>query len=450
MKKKILIIIFLFSLAGTALAYNLLQPLPGVGQTVDTFPDYITKIIPFILGLAAVLAVVMIVIGGIEYAVTEAIDAKADAKDRITQAILGLLLALISWLILSTINPELVNLKLNIPGLPGTQQTGPDPISLPCTNTTQSECAPGFCDILSGQSVGMCKLYAGTCQKPADCSSNICNIPSGSTIGACTNTDVVPPPSAKIESACLSSVGIILSPTTNACDSADCASRGGSCSKFITLPPTLAAQTEKRAVIVKGQFSQSQETLIQNEMDAVYASLPDAYANLKKPVLILNADTIDDINIEVGVSIGAIEAERGRSFSGTEFKHIQTTVINGEQAGVSNPFYNSGTYFQFTLVHEMAHALATEKFGDADGNSEWKNLHTISVSENRGVALPEVLGRDKKTAYAYNTSAEDLAMAVNVYVMTNGQYKTGNARSDEILSQKFNWLEQNGFVKKMR
>jgi len=260
----------------------------------------------------------------------------------------------------------------------------------------------------------------------------------------------VPPPSAKIESACLSSVGIILSPTTNACDSADCASRGGSCSKFITLPPTLAAQTEKRAVIVKGQFSQSQETLIQNEMDAVYASLPDAYANLKKPVLILNADTIDDINIEVGVSIGAIEAERGRSFSGTEFKHIQTTVINGEQAGVSNPFYNSGTYFQFTLVHEMAHALATEKFGDADGNSEWKNLHTISVSENRGVALPEVLGRDKKTAYAYNTSAEDLAMAVNVYVMTNGQYKTGNARSDEILSQKFNWLEQNGFVKKMR
>ena len=192
MKTKILIPIFLFLLTGTALAYNLLQPLPGVGRTVDTFPDYITKIIPFILGLAAVLAVVEIVIGGIEYAVTEAIDSKADAIDRIRQAILGLLLALASWLILYTINPELINLKLNIPGLPGAQQTGPDPIGLPCT--TQSECAPGFCDILSRQSVGTCKLSAGTCQKPADCSSNICNIPSGSTIGACPPATIIPPP----------------------------------------------------------------------------------------------------------------------------------------------------------------------------------------------------------------------------------------------------------------
>lgn len=136
MKKKFLTPIFLFFLTSTALAYNLLQPLPGVGQTVDTFPDYITKIIPFILGLAAVLAVVEIVIGGIEYAVTEAIDAKADAKDRILQAILGLLLALASWLILWTINPALVNLQLNIPGLPSASQQQQAP---PATTQPQNQ-----------------------------------------------------------------------------------------------------------------------------------------------------------------------------------------------------------------------------------------------------------------------------------------------------------------------
>lgn len=102
--------------AAEGIQYNLLQPLPGI-QQVSSFPEYVQKIIPFILSLAAVLAVVMIVIGGIQYAVSEAIDAKADARDRITQAILGLLLALLSYLILYTINPQLVNLQLTIPGL---------------------------------------------------------------------------------------------------------------------------------------------------------------------------------------------------------------------------------------------------------------------------------------------------------------------------------------------
>ncbi|OGF63946.1 hypothetical protein A2661_02190 [Candidatus Giovannonibacteria bacterium RIFCSPHIGHO2_01_FULL_45_24] len=193
MKLKILFVVILLSSGAFAFAadYNLLQPLPHTGQSVSDFPTYVGRIIPFILGLAAVLAVVMITIGGIEYAISEAVDAKADAKDRIMQAIFGLLLALASWLILWTINPDLVNLKLNIKELPSTQ-SGPDHIGLPCT--TQSQCAPGFCDILPGQSVGMCKLVAGTCRKPSDCPSGICNIPSGSTLGACAPATIIPPP----------------------------------------------------------------------------------------------------------------------------------------------------------------------------------------------------------------------------------------------------------------
>ena len=108
---------FYISSAADGVPYSLLQPLPGVGQQVSTFSEYIKNIIPFILSLAAVLAVVMIVIGGIQYAISEAIDSKADARDRITQAIFGLLLALLSYLILWTINPQLVNLQLDIKSL---------------------------------------------------------------------------------------------------------------------------------------------------------------------------------------------------------------------------------------------------------------------------------------------------------------------------------------------
>ena len=110
--------------ASAAVEYQLIQPLPGI-KTVSSFPDYIQKLIPFVLSLAAVLAVVMIVVGGIEYAVSEAVSSKAEAKDRIMQAIWGLLLALISYLILYTINPDLTSLKLD-PNPAGTTQTPTD------------------------------------------------------------------------------------------------------------------------------------------------------------------------------------------------------------------------------------------------------------------------------------------------------------------------------------
>lgn len=119
----VLMSIAAFVSAADGVPYNLLQPIPGVGQQVSSFPEYVKKIIPFILSLAAVLAVVMIVIGGIQYAISEAIDSKADARDRITQAIFGLLLALLSYLILYTINPQLVNLQLDIKPLQQTTTT---------------------------------------------------------------------------------------------------------------------------------------------------------------------------------------------------------------------------------------------------------------------------------------------------------------------------------------
>ncbi|MFP4022497.1 MAG: hypothetical protein ACLFNR_02070 [Candidatus Paceibacterota bacterium] len=58
--------------------------------------------------VAVLLAIIFIMIGGVLYITTDTIEGKDKGKETVTRAILGLLIALISWLILYTINPELV------------------------------------------------------------------------------------------------------------------------------------------------------------------------------------------------------------------------------------------------------------------------------------------------------------------------------------------------------
>ena len=71
----------------------------------------------------------MIVIGGVQYTTSYGSSGKGEAKARILNAVLGLLLVLGAWVILYTINPDLVKLELNIPCL----IDGPD-----CAGTTVS------------------------------------------------------------------------------------------------------------------------------------------------------------------------------------------------------------------------------------------------------------------------------------------------------------------------
>ena len=77
---------------------------------------YLNFAIKLFIALCAVAAVVMIVIGGIEWAGSELISKKEDGKQRIWQAVLGLVLALSSYLILYTINPDLLNTDVDVGG----------------------------------------------------------------------------------------------------------------------------------------------------------------------------------------------------------------------------------------------------------------------------------------------------------------------------------------------
>lgn len=104
----------------TATSYKFLAPLPGLdflNLAGDNCPlgTYISTFFSLFLGVVGVLAFLMIVIGGIEYMTAEAISSKREGKERIQNAILGLLLALASWLILNTINPKLLDVCLKLP-----------------------------------------------------------------------------------------------------------------------------------------------------------------------------------------------------------------------------------------------------------------------------------------------------------------------------------------------
>jgi ABC-type enterochelin transport system permease subunit len=94
--------------------YTPLEPsIIQVGGNTETnvdFFQYLSLLYITALIVAATLAVLMIVVGGIEYIVSSVPGAKGDAKNRITNAVFGLLLVLSTWLILNTINPQILKL----------------------------------------------------------------------------------------------------------------------------------------------------------------------------------------------------------------------------------------------------------------------------------------------------------------------------------------------------
>lgn len=90
-------------------SYKLLAPI-GPLQEVKTstgLGDYLNIIFKMGIGICAALAVIMIVIGGIQYMGEESVFGKTEAKGKIMAAILGLFIALGAFAILNTINPAL-------------------------------------------------------------------------------------------------------------------------------------------------------------------------------------------------------------------------------------------------------------------------------------------------------------------------------------------------------
>ena len=108
------------------------EKIPGAPQT-NNFVDYIKQIIRFGFAAIGIIALFMLSVGAYQYLMAASNLAKIDsAKETIGSAFLGLILGLTAFLILRTINPQLVNLQLASPGgvvgtLPGTTGGGAVP-----------------------------------------------------------------------------------------------------------------------------------------------------------------------------------------------------------------------------------------------------------------------------------------------------------------------------------
>ena len=85
---------------------------PGNECSIGWIGDYIGAIYKYGVGLAAVLATIMMMVGGFLWLTSAGSpDRVGKAKEFITSALTGLILALFSFLILYTVNPELTTLK---------------------------------------------------------------------------------------------------------------------------------------------------------------------------------------------------------------------------------------------------------------------------------------------------------------------------------------------------
>jgi len=95
-------------------SYRLLEGIPGFANKGDSisFPHYILIIYRFGIWTIGLCAMFMIMIGGYMYLTAAGNTSSAGkAKEVITDAFIGLFLALVSYLLLYIINPNLVQIN---------------------------------------------------------------------------------------------------------------------------------------------------------------------------------------------------------------------------------------------------------------------------------------------------------------------------------------------------
>lgn len=139
MKKIIVLsVLALFSFAAHAIAaegFTALAPITGLTDSGSTsvinsnsLANFFNNLYKYLIGLAAALAVIEIIWGGLEISTQDSVSKQSDGRERIKQAILGLILVLSPVLVFSIINPSILNLSLNLPELDtkgGPAPTGP-------------------------------------------------------------------------------------------------------------------------------------------------------------------------------------------------------------------------------------------------------------------------------------------------------------------------------------
>lgn len=93
----------------TSINYVPLEPIPGLNQTgTAQFGVLLNAIFKVLIILGGIIATGSFVYAGVVYMTSDVIGTKSYARQRLTASLLGLLLLIGSWLILATINPQLL------------------------------------------------------------------------------------------------------------------------------------------------------------------------------------------------------------------------------------------------------------------------------------------------------------------------------------------------------
>jgi hypothetical protein len=81
-------------------------------NSVSTIPDVLNAFFMMALSIGAILAVLRLVYAGYLYTTSDIWENKGKAKEVIREAVVGLIMLLSVWLVLNTINPDLLNLNI--------------------------------------------------------------------------------------------------------------------------------------------------------------------------------------------------------------------------------------------------------------------------------------------------------------------------------------------------
>lgn len=138
----------------------------GPNNGSGSFPQLISSSFRLLIGAGAVIAVVMIVLGALTYMFSDIAGNKKNALNRIRNAMWAIVLLVSSYLILYTINPELVQFNLNL-GNPNnyTVPSNTPAATAPTSNTPQTQPEQ---ETFNQQRLDLCVASGGTLHPTAN------------------------------------------------------------------------------------------------------------------------------------------------------------------------------------------------------------------------------------------------------------------------------------------
>jgi hypothetical protein len=96
----------------TPAKYYALEGIPGLPTGSGDLPKYLNSIYKILITVGAMIACIRIIIAGFKWSMSGIVTDKSEAKHEIKGSLFGLAILLIPFIVLTTINPELVSLNI--------------------------------------------------------------------------------------------------------------------------------------------------------------------------------------------------------------------------------------------------------------------------------------------------------------------------------------------------